>query len=79
MNNIWSSQFGSTRQEIVHHTLAFGSLQECKLLIDKYGFEAVKSDFLTPKKGLYSRQALGYAQLMLDVQVNAQNYVKSIY
>lgn len=79
MNAIWSSQSGYTRQDVVHYTLAFGTSDECKELIRKYGINTVKSDFLIPKKGLYSRQALGFAQLILGVEVDPKNYVKSLY
>ncbi|HNQ31210.1 MAG TPA: hypothetical protein PKG71_00590 [Candidatus Woesebacteria bacterium] len=78
MQYVWSSSKEPTLYDVVHHTLAFGTYADCISLVRTHSLDTVRSEFLKPKKGLYSRQAFGFARLLLHVSPNPKNYVKTI-
>lgn len=78
MKYYWSSSSTPSFYELVHHTLAFGTFEDCVRLVKTYPKEQVRAEFLKPKKGTYSRQAFGFARLLLGVSPQSQDYVKTI-
>lgn len=78
MQYFWSSSQEPTFHDMVHYTLAYGTYADCISIVKEHSLDAVRSEFLKPKKGLYSRQAFGFARLLLHVTPNAKDYVKTI-
>lgn len=78
MQYFWSSSHEPTFHDLVHHTLAYGTYADCITFVKKHSLDAVRSEFLKPKKGFYSRQAFGFARLLLHVTPDPKDYVKTI-
>ncbi|MDZ7612006.1 MAG: hypothetical protein U5L10_04545 [Candidatus Moranbacteria bacterium] len=65
---------------IVHQVLAYGSLEDIFKLIDFYGKDKVRQEFLNAKKGLYDPAVLKLIAFLLDCEnIEKKKYVKKIY
>jgi len=68
------------RNLIVHQVLAYGSLEDIRKLLDFYGREKVREEFLEARKGLYDRAVLRLVSLILKCPIEDENYyIKEIY
>jgi len=77
-STFWPSKDQPDFYNLVHYTLAYGSYEECLQLLKDYDIDDIKSAFLTPKLGFYDRSSLGFAQLILKVEVDASKYIKNV-
>jgi hypothetical protein len=68
---------------IINQALAFGSLDEIKLLLSLYSIEEVRQIFLKRPKPLYSPQGLNFIQKYIlqikDTELTPNRYLKNIY
>lgn len=77
----WPTENANDFYSHVHYILAYGSYQECLALVKKHGVEKIKKEFLKSKPGIYSRAALGFAILLLQLDedtIDAKQYIKDV-
>lgn len=84
----WSVDFKKLDLEkdkvyIINQTLAFGSLDDIRLLLKLYPPEEVRQVFLKRPKPLYSPPGLNFIQKYIlqikDAKLSQKRYVKNIY
>lgn len=65
--------------EIIHHILAYGSIDDIRYLLKLYPRTVVKRFFLQGKLGYYSPQAVAFTQQLLNIpQLDYSRYVKKV-
>ena len=64
---------------VIHQVLAWGEPEDLSLLFEIYGKEEVRRVFLEHPKRVYTRKALRFVELILDVEVDEERYVSTIY
>jgi hypothetical protein len=67
------------RDEIIHHTLAYGSVEDIRYLLRLYSRPIVKKSFLEGRPGYYSPQAVAFAQSLFSIpKLNFSHYTKRV-
>lgn len=68
---------------IIHQTLAFGTLEEMKLLFNIYPAKEIQQIFLKRPQPLYSPQGLNFIQKYIlqikDTGLSKERYVKNVF
>jgi hypothetical protein len=64
---------------VIHQVLAWGEPEDLSLLFRIYAKEEVKRVFLEHPKRVYTRKALRFVELILDVEVDGGRYVSRVY
>jgi len=84
----WSADFKKLdmvkdKNYIIHQTLAFGTLEEIKLLFNIYSAKEIHQIFLKQPQPLYSPQGLNFIQKYILQIKNAglpkERYVKNVF
>lgn len=76
----WSSDEVRDFHTLVHYTLAFGDLEQCLQLVRENTKEKVRKEFLKAYPGLYSKPALAFAKILLDIkEIEKEKYLKDVY
>lgn len=61
---------------IIHHTLAYGSLDDIAYLLEVYPKKVIKKTFLQGRRGEYSPAAVAFARELLDIRrLNFDRYI----
>ncbi|HBF67387.1 MAG TPA: hypothetical protein DDW36_03115 [Candidatus Magasanikbacteria bacterium] len=64
---------------IIHHTLAFGSVEDIRYLFRLYSKQTIKRIFKQGKKGLYPPPAFAFARQLFNLpMLNPHNYIKHV-
>ena len=66
------------RNAIIHQTLALGSMNDVRKIIDIYGEGVTKEEFEKPVKGLYHPAVLEFFEFLLKTKVDKSKYLKDI-
>ena len=84
----WSTDFkkldiGKDKNYIIHQTLAFGTLEEIKLLFNIYSSKEIHKVFLKQPQPLYSPQGLNFIQNYIlqikNIMLPKERYVKNVF
>ncbi|MCX6762076.1 MAG: hypothetical protein NTY33_04555 [Candidatus Moranbacteria bacterium] len=67
------------RNMLIHQTLALGSMNDVRNLLEVYGQDVTRNEFQKPVKGLYHPAVLELFQYLLGVKVDKSQYIKDIY
>lgn len=84
----WSADFKKLdivkdKNYIIHQTLAFGTLEEIKLLFNIYSAKEIQQIFLKRPQPLYSPQGLNFIQKYIlqikNAGLSKEHYVKNVF
>lgn len=65
---------------IIHQTLAYGSWEDMQNLLEIYGRETVRAEFIKSKAGTYQPAVLALVQFILGApEIDKSKYIKKIY
>lgn len=67
------------RTLIIHHVLAYGSLEDVKKLFKFYGLPTVRKEFARPQRGLYAPSVFELFRTFFGLKyLRPSNYVKHV-
>jgi len=81
---LWSARLEDVDLErdkiyVIHQVLAWGEPEDISFLFKIYGKQEVRQVFLKHPKRVYTRKALRFVKLTLDVEVSEERYVSRVY
>lgn len=85
---LWSKQVDHIDLEqdktyVIHQVLRYGTLDDIRWLMETYGSDVVKEEFLRHPQSIYSKPALNFIKnVLLDLegeQVDESKYIQSFY
>ena len=81
---LWSARLEDIDLErdkvyVIHQVLAWGEPEDLSFLFKVYGGEEVRRVFLEHPKRVYTKKALRFVELVLDVDVDGEQYVSTVY
>ena len=85
---LWSKQVGHIDLEqdktyVIHQVLRYGTLDDIRWLMETYGVQVVKQEFISRPQAIYSKPALNFVKNVLlnleQERVDESKYIQSFY
>lgn len=67
------------RHMLIHQTLALGSMNDVRKMLQLYGEDVAREEFQKPAKGLYQPSVLAFFEYFFKIKVDKSQYIKDIH